>query len=80
MAYGGSQDRNGIGAAAARLCHSHSNTESEPLLRLQHNSQQCWILHPLSGARDQTKIRTDLLLLNPSRNCLLAFSLSLLFT
>ena len=28
--YGGSQDKGWIGAAAAGLCHSHSNTRSEP--------------------------------------------------
>ena len=31
-AYGGSQARGRIGAAAASLCHSHSNTGSEPHL------------------------------------------------
>ena len=30
MAYGGSQARGPIGAAAAGLCQSHSNGESEP--------------------------------------------------
>ena len=32
-AYGSSQARGGIGATAAGLHHSHSNTESEPCLR-----------------------------------------------
>ena len=32
VAYGGSQARAGIGAAAASLCHRHSNTRSEPRL------------------------------------------------
>ena len=32
-AYGGSQARDWIRAAAASLCHSHSNAESEPGLR-----------------------------------------------
>ena len=31
--YGGSQARGRIGAAAAGLCHSHSNTRSKPHLR-----------------------------------------------
>ena len=26
---------------------------------LHHGSQQCWILNPLSGARDQTRILMD---------------------
>ena len=33
VAYGGSQDRGEIGAAAASLHHSHSNTGSEPHLQ-----------------------------------------------
>ena len=33
VAYGGSQARGLIGAIAAGLCHSHSNTRSEPHLR-----------------------------------------------
>ena len=33
MAYGCSQARGLIGAVAAGLCHSHSNTGSEPCLR-----------------------------------------------
>ena len=32
MAYGGSQARDQIGAAADSLCHSHSNVGSEPAL------------------------------------------------
>ena len=32
IAYGGSQARGGIGTVAASLCHSHSNTRSEPHL------------------------------------------------
>ena len=48
----GPQARGRIGAIAAGLHHSHSNTRSER--DLHHNSQQCWILNPLSEARDQT--------------------------
>ena len=33
MAYGGSQDKGEIGAAAAALCHSHRNTRSKPRLQ-----------------------------------------------
>ena len=32
-AYGGSQARGPVGATAAGLCHSHSNTRSQPHLR-----------------------------------------------
>ena len=32
-AYGGSQARGQTGAAAARLCHSHSNARSKPHLQ-----------------------------------------------
>ena len=50
MAYGRSQVRGQIEAAAASLRHSHSNTGSEPHLRLW----QRRILNPLSEARNQT--------------------------
>ena len=69
-AYGSSQARGRIRATAAGLYHSHSNAGSEPHLRptpqptaaldpslvcsLNHSSQQCPILNPLSEARDQT--------------------------
>ena len=53
-ANGGSQARGRIGAVAAGLCHSHSNTRSKwpqrPTL------QQCQILNPLSGTRDWTHV------------------------
>ena len=44
VAYGGSQARGRIGAAAASLYYSHSNTRSEP--RLQHISQLTATLDP----------------------------------
>ena len=54
-AYGGSQARGGIGAAAVSLRHSHSNDRSEPHLR-----PTPWLAtpdpSPLSGARDHTRI------------------------
>ena len=53
-AYGSSQARGWIRAAAAGLHHSHSKTRSEPHLRLHHSSQQLRILNPLSEARDWT--------------------------
>ena len=54
MAYGGSQARGRIRAVATG--HSHSHTRSELHLHLQHSSQHCWILNPLSEARDYTRI------------------------
>ena len=53
-AYGGSQAMGLIGAVAAGLHHSHSNTGSELSLRPTSCSWQCWILNPLSEARDRT--------------------------
>ena len=46
-----------IRAAAAGLHHSQGNARSEP--RLHRILQQCWILNPLSKARDQTCILMD---------------------
>ena len=58
-AHGSSQARGLIRAAAAGLHQSHSKARSEP--RLQPTPQltampdpQCWILNPLSKARDRT--------------------------
>ena len=51
-ANGGSQARGQIGAAAASLHRSHSNVGSELRLHLYHSSRPCWILNPLSEARD----------------------------
>ena len=58
-AYGGSQPRDPIGAVATGLCHSHSNSESEPSLRLTPQLMATPILKPLSEARDQTCILMD---------------------
>ena len=48
-AYGSSQARGRMAAIAACLHHSHSN-----VCDLHHSSIQCWILNPLSKARDRT--------------------------
>ena len=56
-AYGSSQARGQIGAAAAG--HSHSNPRSEPHLRRKHNSWQHQILNPGSKPRDRTRIFMD---------------------
>ena len=58
-AYRGSQPRGLIRAVAAGLHHSFSN-----ICDLHHSSWQCWILDPLSEARDQTRN-----LIVPSRIC-----------
>ena len=49
--YGVSQARGWIGAVAAGLRHSHSNTSPEPCLQPTPQLTQCWILNPLSEAR-----------------------------
>ena len=55
MAYGGSQARGRIGAAASGLRHSHSNAGSKPRLW---PTLQLTVM-PLSEARDQTCIFMD---------------------
>ena len=52
VAYGNSKARGQIGAVATGLCHSHSHTRAEPTLK-------CWILNPLSKARDRTHVLMD---------------------
>jgi len=56
-AYENSQAKSGIGASAAGLRHSHSNVGSKLPF---HTSWQCWILNPLSEAREQTHILMDI--------------------
>ena len=53
-AHGGSQARGWIGAVATDLHHSHSKARSELFLQPTQSSRQCWILNPLSKARDWT--------------------------
>ena len=59
MAYGGSQARSRIGAAAAGLRHSPSSEGSEPCLRPTSQVTQRCILHPLSEARYWTCVLMD---------------------
>ena len=56
VAYGSSQARFWIRAAAAILLQRHSNARSEPHWQTDthHSSWQCQILNPLSKARGQT--------------------------
>ena len=59
-AYGDSQARGPIGAAAARLCHSHTATQDPSrVCKVHHSSQQCQILNSLSGTRAWTCILKD---------------------
>ena len=58
-AYGSSQARGQIGAAAAGLRHSHSNTRSELHLQRTPQLMATLILNPLSKSRDQTRVLID---------------------
>ena len=57
MAYGNSQARGGIVAAAASLHHSHSNARSD--LHLRPQLMAMLILNLLSETRDRTCILMD---------------------
>ena len=59
-AYGSSQARDPIGAAAAGLRYSHSNIRSEPRLWPSPQLTASWILNPLSKARDRTNVLMDI--------------------
>ena len=52
VAYGSSQARGEIGAAAARLHHSHSNADPSSVCDLHPSSHQRWILNPRGEAKD----------------------------
>ena len=43
------------------LSYTTTTATEDPsrVYKLHHSSQQCWILHPLSKARDQTGILVD---------------------
>ena len=74
--YGGSLARSLIQPAAASLHHSHGKMGSD----LHHSSCQCWILNPLSKARDQTLDTSRLLhLLSHNRNSLCIYFLIQVF-
>ena len=59
MAYGGSQVRGQIGAAAVSLRHRHSNTGSEPHLRPTPQLTALPDPNPLSKAKDRTCVLMD---------------------
>ena len=58
-AFGSSQARGQIGTIAAGLPHSPSNQDPSRVCNLQHSSQKCRILNPLSKVRDRTHIFMD---------------------
>ena len=55
-AYGGSEARGQIRASAAGL----ATQDPSRICDLHHSSQQCWILNPLSEARDQIHLLMDI--------------------
>ena len=59
VAYRSSQARGQIGATAAGLHHSNSNTGSELRLPLTPQFRQCWFPNLLCKARDGTHILMD---------------------
>ena len=61
MADGSSQDRGLIGAVAAGLCHSHSNTGSEPHLRPTLQIVAMPDPKPTEQARDGTLILMEMI-------------------
>ena len=58
-AYGSSQTRGRIGAAAATLCHTRAAPDLSCTCDLCCSLQQCWILYPLSKAMDRAHILTE---------------------
>ena len=58
-AYGSSQVRGRMGAAATGLYHSHGTSRFQHIFNLQCGLRQSWILNPLNEARDQTCILMD---------------------
>ena len=61
-AYGSSQARGRIGDAAAGYTTATATWDLSRICDLHHSSRQHWILNPLSGARNQTRV-----LMDPSR-------------
>ena len=48
-----------VGAAAGGLHHTEATPDPRGICDLGHSLQQCWILNPLSKARDETHILTE---------------------
>ena len=58
-AYGGPQARGQIGAAASAYATTTATPDLSRICNLHHSLRQCWILNPLSEARDGTRVLTD---------------------
>ena len=58
-AYGSSQVRDSVGAAAGAYTTATAMQDPSHVYDLHHSSQQCWILNTLNKARDQTHILMD---------------------
>ena len=59
VAYGGSQAGGQIEAAAAGYTTATAAQDPSHVCYLHHSSWQCWIVNPLSRARDHTHILMD---------------------
>ena len=59
VANASSQAKDPIGAVAAGLHHSHSNTRSEPHLQPTPQLNACRIPNPLREARDRSRVLMD---------------------
>ena len=64
MAYGGSQPRSLIETTVTGYTTATATQDLSCIFSLHHSSWQCWILNPLSKARDQT-----CKLMVPSQTC-----------
>ena len=73
--YGSCQARGWIGAAVPAFSTASATPDPSHVSNLHHSSWQCWILNPLSEARDRTHILMDTsqfrFLLSHNRNSLL---------
>ena len=58
-AYGSFQNRGWIRAAVAAYTTNTAIQDPSSICNQHHCSQQCWILNPMSGARDQTPALMD---------------------
>ena len=59
VAYGSSQARGRIRAAAGAYTTATATPDPRYICDLRYSLQQCWILNPLSEARDQTQVLMD---------------------
>ena len=64
MAYGSSQARGLIEAAAEAYATATAMPGPSCIFDLCHSLRQCWILNPLSKVRDPTRNLTDIMLVS----------------